>query len=497
MASNIEQHALNNRYSVWAFMLSRVSGPQRMTVNAEDGQNVGILAEEIVFPPNASLHRFQVVANGRMYCVYFDTKHHKNDHENATYIFLHLLNNSKVLNICAEDDMPYLLEVWLRYISFITFYAVHCHAVYPRLHQCFPSNASMEMPMEHAINSATLPLAAGRKKDITLTTKWPPRKLTKHFEELKNSILARFPPELLHEVFGYCNVQDLVHLGCTSRNHGALVAGYLRLRMDLIIGPFVPNVEAFWQILRSCDAVVSGSLALYTLLPLKTTSWAPHDLDIYVAFDHFHYLKLQLTGQGYHLLHEGNANLNPDSFSLICNVVTFGNGSRQIDVIVSRTKSIGPIFQFHSTMVINFFRANHIFCAYPALTLRHLARINGGPLYLNRFQPRTIATLWKYAQCNFRYITCKSAHFSKYTCKSITRHLTNARSLWIDLNCLPHTLSTPVELFERYGYCFNPSRHAFYTLLTLFHRKLPPLQHYITIKGHFVIITDKGSVFLS
>ena len=45
--------------------------------------------------------------------------------------------------------------------------------------------------------------------------------------------------------------------------------------------------------------------------------------------------------------------------------------------------------------------------------------------------------------------------------------------------------------------CFNPSRYAFYTLLTLFHRKIPPLQHYITIKGHFVIITEKGSVLLA
>ena len=96
-----------------------------MTVTAKGGQNVGILAEQTVFPPNATLHRFQVVADGRMYHVYFDTVCHKNDHKNVTYVFLCLLDNSKVLNICAEDDMPYLLEVWLRCVSFISFYAVH------------------------------------------------------------------------------------------------------------------------------------------------------------------------------------------------------------------------------------------------------------------------------------------------------------------------------------------------------------------------------------
>ena len=322
----------------------------------------------------------------------------------------------------------------------------------PRLHRHFPSKASMETPLDLVINSATLPLAACRKKDIALATKRPPRKLSRRFEELKDSILTRLPHELLHDVFGYCNVQDLVHLRCTSRDHGALMAGYLTHHMDVIIAPFFPDVQAFHEILRSCNAVVSGSLALYTLLPVKTTSWIPGDLDIYVAFDHFHYLNLQLTGQGYYLLREGNANLNPESFSLIHTVATFGNASRQIDVIVSKTKSTGPIFQFHSMAVMNFFGADHIFCGYLALTLWHLAKINGGPLYFNRFRPRTIAALWKYVQRGFRYISCEPAHFSKYTCKSITRSLTDAGSLWIDLNSLPHTSSTPVELFQRYGF---------------------------------------------
>ncbi|KIM67527.1 hypothetical protein SCLCIDRAFT_1210179 [Scleroderma citrinum Foug A] len=127
--------------------------------------------------------------------------------------------------------------------------------------------------------------------------------------------------------------------------------------------------------------------------PRCTYSWLPNqqhgvpaDLDIYVGFDRFHYL-------------------NPESFSLIRSVTTFGKASGQINVIVSKTSSIAPILQFHSTAVI---RKDHIFCGYPALTFRHLARVNAGPLYFNRFRSRTIAALWKYAQRCFRYISCDS-----------------------------------------------------------------------------------------
>ncbi|KIO08143.1 hypothetical protein M404DRAFT_108858, partial [Pisolithus tinctorius Marx 270] len=53
------------------------------------------------------------------------------------------------------------------------------------------------------------------------------------------------------------------------------------------------------------------------------------------------------------------------------------NGEKLIDVIISKTTSaLSPIFQFHSTAVMNFFTANSLFCTYPLLTLHHCAMIN-------------------------------------------------------------------------------------------------------------------------
>ncbi|KIN98976.1 hypothetical protein M404DRAFT_92790, partial [Pisolithus tinctorius Marx 270] len=53
------------------------------------------------------------------------------------------------------------------------------------------------------------------------------------------------------------------------------------------------------------------------------------------------------------------------------------NGHKLIDIIVSKTTSaLSPIFQFHSTAIMNFFSANSLFCAYPSLTQCHHTMIN-------------------------------------------------------------------------------------------------------------------------
>ena len=222
--------------------------------------------------------------------------------------------------------------------------------------------------------------------------------------EYPKQILPALPFELWDEILGYCEVEQLLRLGSTSCAYATLTRNYLKSKMDLNIGRFFSDVEAFHEMLRSCDAIVSGSVALHILLPSNYTTWMPADLDIYVPFVHFHYLTVLLGNKGYHLIQEGQTNLNPYSFTSIRTVATFDNGHQRIDVIVSKTAAaVCPVLQFHSTTVMNFFGPDHIFCAYPTLTLNWLAKINPGPLYFNRFRYRTIEALWKYAQCGFRY----------------------------------------------------------------------------------------------
>lgn len=261
------------------------------------------------------------------------------------------------------------------------------------------------------------------------------------------------PYELVHEILDYCGIGDLIRLGCTSRSHATLARDYLQLRMHHNICRFCTDVYAFQKMLRSCHSVVSGSAALHILLPAKTMTWVPADLDIYVAFGNFHRLMTMLQDQNYHLIHQGSTNLNSYSFSCIRTVATFTNSLQQIHVVVSKmAASISPILQFHSTAVMNFFGVDDIFSAYPALTLQMLSKINPARLYFGRFRHATISALWKYAERGFRYTSCESGHQSKYTCKSIVRNLTDAGCMWIDLKGLPHVSTTSLTLFKRYGF---------------------------------------------
>lgn len=85
-----------------------------MTIAAEGHDNVGILAEQNIFHPGASIQRLQVGLNGREYHMYFDITRHEQEDQEATYVFLRMQEGTKVLSICAEDDFGYILEVWMR-----------------------------------------------------------------------------------------------------------------------------------------------------------------------------------------------------------------------------------------------------------------------------------------------------------------------------------------------------------------------------------------------
>ncbi|KIO06637.1 hypothetical protein M404DRAFT_57506, partial [Pisolithus tinctorius Marx 270] len=152
---------------------------------------------------------------------------------------------------------------------------------------------------------------------------------------------------------------------------------YLKHCLQTTCSPFFPSTEIITNMLSACDAVISGSAALRMILPANACNWAPSNLDIYVARNSSTQLYNLLQKQDYHLVSQCNSSDGDYPPSTIFTVSTFGNGHKHIDVIVSKTTSaLSPIFQFHSTAVMNFFSANSLFCAYPSLTLRHHAMIN-------------------------------------------------------------------------------------------------------------------------
>lgn len=62
------------------------------------------------------------------------------------------------------------------------------------------------------------------------------------------------------------------------------------------------------------------------------------------------------------------------------------------------------MFEFHSTVVINFFGGGVIFCAYPKLTLQYLARVNPAVTYSRNMGMDTMDVMWKYILRGFHYV---------------------------------------------------------------------------------------------
>ncbi|KAI5984047.1 hypothetical protein EDD15DRAFT_1810754 [Pisolithus albus] len=127
----------------------------------------------------------------------------------------------------------------------------------------------------------------------------------------------------------------------------------------------------------------------------------------------------------------------PYPSSHIYSVRTLDRNTTQIDVIVSNsTTAISPIFQFHSTILMNFVTAHSVFCACPDLRLRELSVIDPFIIYSQPLQQSTLVALVKYAKRNIQYITCQQLHEERQRWKNHLRSTADELSMWI--SCPAH-----------------------------------------------------------
>ncbi|KAH7903100.1 hypothetical protein BJ138DRAFT_975150, partial [Hygrophoropsis aurantiaca] len=128
--------------------------------------------------------------------------------------------------------------------------------------------------------------------------------------------------------------------------------------------------------LRCTGSVVSGSLALQLILPRASVSWHSTDMDIYVCLSQKSTVISFLSRQDYNEINVENASPYYP-LSAVHSVITMAKKSKSVDVIVSNTlDAIYPIFQFHSTPVMNYIGADNIFSAYPDLSTNFWGLLN-------------------------------------------------------------------------------------------------------------------------
>ena len=160
------------------------------------------------------------------------------------------------------------------------------------------------------------------------------------------------------------NVESLACFAAMSASNTEKVCLNLQHRMDCLAAPFFSSGTILWEILQTCNTVVSGSAALHLLLPISTTKWKPNDLDLYVLHCHMKVLTRHLQSLGYQLLPHGPNNHSTYSSSQVTAIHKFVLGQNVIEVIKSSTDAcFSPIFLFNSTAMMNFVSTNTIFAA--------------------------------------------------------------------------------------------------------------------------------------
>lgn len=146
------------------------------------------------------------------------------------------------------------------------------------------------------------------------------------------------------------------------------------------------TVNQLREVMAHTNTVVSGSWALLAIFP---NSFQPNDLDLYTSGSQDIYTNplMEFLGRhGYYVITSMDTNyfqFTTGTRNTIRYIFKLGkpDHTATINVIVSRTLSeLHPIFEFHSTIVMNFIAWYGFVCLYPSLTLHGRGLINHNPI---------------------------------------------------------------------------------------------------------------------
>ncbi|KAJ7661397.1 hypothetical protein DFH06DRAFT_921721, partial [Mycena polygramma] len=126
-------------------------------------------------------------------------------------------------------------------------------------------------------------------------------------------------------------------------------------------------------LLRTTRGLVSGSAAL---LAISNLAFTPGDLDIYVPESQEDTaIQMSLKTLGFRVTQSKKPSYGNNTE--IRTIHWLKNKKKRMNIMVVKGENaLLALFQFHSTIVMNFLSADGLYCAYPSLTLSNLAIAN-------------------------------------------------------------------------------------------------------------------------
>ena len=265
-------------------------------------------------------------------------------------------------------------------------------------------------------------------------------------------VSSQLPVELWTCIFGYLHIGHIVDFSATCKYNSLLVRHYILSRHHQLAAQFFHDPDKLYRLLYTCQAVISGSGALYLLQPLFTASWMPNNLDIYVSSDNLQFLLSALSIEGYWDTHAFAPQVRSYKHSHVLMTITLARAQQTIDVVVTATYStICPIFLCHSTLLMNFITHDALYCAYPRLTLCGLSLIHPFVAYDTILNRASIDTLLKYHRCEFTYLTCYHVHHHFCCFKHNPRKLHDKYSMWVITRSSPFAPRSHPDTYARLG----------------------------------------------
>ena len=270
-----------------------------------------------------------------------------------------------------------------------------------------------------------------------------------------NPYISPFMPtftDILPILTHYLHLGDLIKVASTSLECSDLVHHHIKERKAEISTKYFNHPTTLYEILHICDAVVSGSHALRILLPTATTSWEAKDLDIYVSAARVGQLINLLCREGCELAAVDAQTAHEYASSSVKEVISLWRQQHRIDVIISGTDDpITPVFEFHSTVIMNFITAEAICCAYPSLTLRQKSIVNPYALYQHPLGRTSLGSWEKYEERGIEYTCCPCNLGRKRLCCCKACSLLDGACMWVNVLALPCAPYDPAAIFEQLG----------------------------------------------
>ncbi|KAH7931035.1 hypothetical protein BV22DRAFT_1042808 [Leucogyrophana mollusca] len=218
---------------------------------------------------------------------------------------------------------------------------------------------------------------------------------------LTQTPFIRILTEVMDNMFDVMALDVLQSFGSACKAHRKWVIEYLRRRKRCLLAKFIADLASFDDTLRATSSVISGSVALQFLLPQDATRWPSTDLDIYTTAAGYKGVADALLCEKYILISTGSSRPCYTQ-STIRTVFTFAKGGLRIDVVISASAcAILPIFQFHSTIVMNYLSADSFFSAYPLFTNQFRGLVNPMSMKDGRHTMKVVCALVKYENRGF------------------------------------------------------------------------------------------------